>query len=140
MSILVKKISEVFILLAFITHINVSSAQENKSTSYQGRNVFSCSGLFAGESVIETYSTMLLELWSQKLTDGFSKAFSDANQKLARFEGDCVFYEKSINLIQKNKPAGKRIFVTKKGNEEYVLYRTQGSVGVGYQAYIEKSN
>ena len=134
-----KKILEVFILLACIAHMNVSSAQENKASSYQGRNIFSCAGIFAGESVVETYSVMLLELWSQKLTDGFSKAFSDANQKLAKFEGDCIFYEKSINLIHKIMPAGKRILITKKGNEEYVLYRTQGSAGVAYQAYIEKT-
>ena len=139
MSILLKKILEVFILLACIAHMNVSSAQENKSTSYQGRNIFSCSGIFAGETVIETYSVMLLELWSKKLTDGFSKAFSDANLKLNQFEGQCIFYEELVNLVQKNKPAGKRVLVAKKGNDEYVLYRTQGSIGVGYQAYVEKT-
>ena len=112
--------------------------QEKISNSYQGKSLFACSGSFAGESLVENYSLMLIKLLVQGKKNDFAEMLVVSNQRLATFEGDCRLYRKDAYTTHTARPAGKRILVDKKENEEYVLYRTQGSFGVGFLAEVEK--
>ncbi len=117
---------------------NEVNASGKNSSPHQGKNLFSCSGSFAGESLVEMYSLSLIKLWSQNKKIDFSEVYLESNKRLLPFQGRCDFSGEGRYIVFPIRPKGQRIVVTKIGVEEFVLYRTQGSLGVGFVAQIEK--
>jgi len=117
---------------------NEVNASGKTSSPHYGTNIFSCSGSFAGESLVEMYSLSLIKLWSQNKKIDFAEAYLESNKRLVPFGGRCNFSGVDPYIKFPTRPNGQRIVVTKIGIEEYVLYRTQGSFGVAFVAQIEK--
>jgi hypothetical protein len=84
------------------------------------------------------YSVSLIKLWSQNKKVDFAEVYLESNKRLVPFEGKCSFSGVDPYIKFPTRPNGQRIVVAKIGIEEFVLYRTQGSSGVGFVAQIEK--